>query len=233
METVAKWNERTFGDFKFCFKLPKEITHIKRLANIDRELDDFLSRFEQMRNKLGPFMIQLPESFSPDELYKLEGLLSYLPKIFHYGVEVRHPEFFNHGKEEHALETLLNSYGIERIIFDTRKLHSIQSSDPTIKEAQQKKPKAPVRFQLKGTRPMIRYVGSNDVLNNEPYLKEWAIILADWIRAGKHPYIFIHTPDVVSQPIIAAHFHKLLGELIEVPAFPEWPANQEQQLGLF
>lgn len=233
LDTISKWNDRTPDGFKFCFKLPREITHIRRLSHIDKEVDDFLSRFESMRTKLGPFMIQLPESFSPDELYKLEGLFSYLPKIFTYGVEVRHPDFFNHGKEEHAFESLLESYGIERMIFDTRKLHSMQSDDLTIKEAQRKKPKTPVRFQLKGTRPMIRYVGSNDLLNNEAYLKDWAIVLADWIRAGKHPYIFIHTPDVVSQPIVAAHFHKLLSELVELPPFPEWPANQEQQLGLF
>ncbi len=232
-ELVNKWNDKTPEGFKFCFKLPREITHIKRLSNIDREIDDFLGRFEGMRTKLGPFMIQLPESFSPEELYKLEGLFSYLPKIFHYGIEVRHADFFNQGREEHTFESLLESYGIERIIFDTRKLHSMKSEDPSIIEAQRKKPKAPVRFKLPGSRPMVRYVGSNDILNNEAYLKEWAIVVANWIREGKHPYVFIHTPDVVSQPIVASHFHKLLSELIELPPLPVWPANQEQQLGLF
>ena len=231
--TISKWNEQTASNFKFCFKFPRHITHVKRLIQIDRDVGLFLSRFESIRSKLGPFMIQLPESFSPNEMSKLESLFSYLPKTFNYGVEVRHQAFFNHGKEERVLESLLHSYGIERIVFDTRKLHSIQSDDVTIKDAQRKKPKIPVRFNLNGVRPMVRYVGSNDIMNNRPYLKEWAIIVANWIRSGKYPYMFIHTPDVVSQPVIAAYFHKLLGEFIELAPLPEWPANRDQQLGLF
>ena len=231
--TLKKWNERTPSTFKFCFKLPRAITHIKRLAHIEGELDRFLSLFEGMRTKLGPFMIQLPEAFSPAEMYKLEKLFEILPKIYSYGIEVRHPDFYNRGKEEHAFVGLIESYGIDRMIFDTRKLHAMQSKEASIVEAQRKKPKNPVRFDLKGNRPMIRYVGSNDIINNEAYLKEWAIIVADWIREGKHPYVFIHTPDVISQPKVATHFHKLLSELIELPPLPVWPANQEQQLGLF
>ena len=232
-ETIAKWNEQTPSNFKFCFKFPRSIIHIKRLSQVDREIDQFLSRFESMRSKLGPFMIQLPESFRPDELYKLDQLLSYLPKIYNYGVEVRHLDFFNQGNKEHVFESLLQSYGIERIIFDTRKLHSMVSEEPTIVEAQQKKPKVPVRFKLHGSRPMVRFVGSNDTLNNASYLKEWAIVVADWITSGKHPYIFIHTPDIISQPLVAAYFHEVLGRLIELPPLPNWPANVEQQLGLF
>lgn len=232
-ETLAKWNEQTPDNFKFCFKLPRQITHINRLANIGNEVERFLSLFENMRTKLGPFMIQLPESFGPKDLYKLEKLFEILPKIYAYGIEVRHPDFYNRGKEEHNFVSLIESYGIERIIFDTRKLHAMQSREASIVEAQRKKPKNPVRFNMEGNRPMVRYVGSNDILNNEAYLKEWAIVVADWIREGKHPYVFIHTPDIISQPIVATHFHKLLSELIEVPPLPAWPANRIQQLGLF
>ena len=232
-ELVAQWADRTPDGFKFCFKFPKVITHIKALNNVENEVREFLSLFDDIRHKLGPFMIQFPESFSPKELPKLERTLSILPKTMGYGVEVRHPDFFDHGKNEHNLNTLLESYGIERIIFDTRKLHSTNSSILSIQEAKRKKPKVPVRFGAFSSRPMVRFVGVNDILNNEAYLKEWAIVVADWINEGRHPYIFIHSPDKISQPKLCTHFHKLLSELIELPELPEWPVNREAQLGLF
>ena len=233
VEIVQQWEQRTPAGFKFCFKFPKEITHLKRLHNVEEEVQRFLHRLEPLRHKLGPFMVQLPESFSPKELGKLEALLSNLPKTLSYGVEVRHPDFFNHGNEEHALTSLLESFSVERIIFDTRKLFATKNEDKSIREAQKKKPKVPVRLRVAGSRPMIRFVGTNDILNNEAYLKEWAIVVADWIREGRHPYIFIHTPNQVSQPIIATHFHKLLGELIPIEPLAVWPGKREQQLGLF
>lgn len=232
-ETVKQWDEKTPEGFKFCFKFPKEITHIKRLNHIEQDVAEFISLFEEVRTKLGPFMIQFPEAFSPTELPKLERLLSMLPKTMSYGVEVRHQDFFDHGKNEQNLNTVLESYGVERIIFDTRKLHATKSSILSVVEAKRKKPKVPVRFTALGSRPMVRFVGVNDILNNEPYLKEWAIVVADWINEGLHPYIFIHSPDSISQPKLCTHFHKLLGELIDMPPLPEWPVNREAQLGLF
>lgn len=232
-ENIRQWMDRTPEGFKFCFKFPRLVTHIKQLRAVEQEVAQFLSLFEDYRDKLGPFMIQFSDAFSYSELPRLERLLSFLPKIYNYAIEVRHPDFFDQGKQEQTLNALLESYGAERVIFDTRKLHSTNSSILSIQEAKRKKPKVPVRFTALSPRPFIRFVGVNDILNNEAYLKEWAIIVADWIREGKHPYIFIHAPDVVSQPKLCTHFHKLLTQLIDIPPLPEWPIHREQQLGLF
>ena len=80
---------------------------------------------------------------------------------------------------------------------------------------------------------MVRYVGTNDTLNNEIHLKEWAIIVADWILEGKHPYVFIHSPDRISQAKVASFFHQQLRNLIDIPPLSAWPVNREAQLGLF
>ncbi|MEQ9307931.1 MAG: DUF72 domain-containing protein [Balneolaceae bacterium] len=232
-EMMHQWAEKTPDGFKFCFKFPKTITHIKRLNNVEGEVHQFLEVFEDHREKLGPFMIQFPEAFSPQELPKLEKLLSILPKTMSYTVEVRNLDFFDKGRHEHSLNTLLSSYGVERTIFDTRKLHATKSSIPSILEAKLKKPKVPVRFEALSSRPTVRFVGVNDILNNEAYLKEWAIVVADWINEGRHPYIFIHSPDRISQPKLCTHFHKLLTELIGLPPLADWPVNREAQLGLF
>lgn len=232
--TVEKWGADTPNGFKFCFKFHRSITHDKRLSNTEDDILHFLEVFDPIADRLGPFHIQLPPKFSPGELPKLEATLSMLPNTYGYCVEVRHPDFFDHGRNEHRLNRLLKSFNVDRVIFDTRKLHAMDSMDATIKEAQRKKPNLPVRFETTGSRPFIRFVGANDPLNNEPYLKEWAIIVADWIKEGFHPYIFTHAPDKKCQPPIARKFHQILEGLIDMNPMPAWPVErQDEQLDLF
>lgn len=231
---VENWGKRTPDGFKFCFKFNRSITHLKGLHGVEDDILRFIETFEPIEERLGPFHIQLPPKFSPKEIERLENVLAVVPSSYSYAVEVRHPDFFDHGRNENRLNRLLKSYNVDRVIFDTRKLHSIRSDEPSIVEAKKKKPKLPVRFQTTGSRPFIRFVGSNDVLNNEPYLKEWAIIVADWIKEGLHPYVFTHSPDRVSQPAIARRFHQILSGLIELNPMPVWPVDrQDEQLGLF
>lgn len=233
-ETVKKWGQQTPDGFKFCFKFHRSITHDKRLEHTEDDISRFLEIFDGIADRLGPFHIQLPPSFSPNEFLKLEETLAVLPSAYSYAVEVRHPDFYDHGREENRLNRLLKSFNIDRVVFDTRKLHSMKSADPSIRKAKSRKPKLPVRFNTTGSRPFVRFVGANDPLNNEPYLKEWAIIIADWIKEGLHPYMFTHSPDKVSQPAIARKFHQILSGLINIDPMPPWPAEREdKQLDLF
>lgn len=233
-QTVQKWKRETPDGFKFCFKFHHSITHERRLEDVEDDVMRFLETFDPISDRLGPFHIQLPPNFSPDEFGRLEKMVSFLPSTYHYAVEVRHPDFFDHGREEHRLNRLLKSYSMDRVIFDTRKLHAMKSQEQSILEAQKKKPQVPVRFDNTASRPFVRFVGSNDPVANEPYLKEWAIVVADWIREGLHPYVFTHTPDKVSQPKNAKRFHQLLSDLIAIDPMPAWPIDrQDEQLDLF
>ena len=233
-ETLKKWNKATPDGFKFCFKFHRSITHEKRLEDVEDDILHFIEKFEIISDRLGPFHIQLPPNFSSEEFLRLENAVSILPSSYHYAVEVRHSDFFNHGRQEHRLNRLLKSYSIDRVIFDTRKLHAMKSDESSVLEAKKKKPKVPVRFDNTAARPFVRFVGSNDPVGNEPYLKEWAIVVADWIKDGLHPYVFIHTPDIVSQPKNARRFHQLLSDLVDVDPMPAWPIErQSKQMNLF
>jgi uncharacterized protein YecE (DUF72 family) len=233
-ETINKWENEAPGGFKFCFKFHRSITHQKQLAGTKDDIFHFLERFEPMARHLGPFIIQLPPQFSVRQFSLLETTLAMLPAAYQYGVEVRHHDFFDQGKNEKKLDNLLENYQIDRIIFDTRKLFAMQPKEASIKEAQRKKPQIPARFTATASRPMVRFVGSNDPLENASYLKEWAIIIADWIKEGLHPYVFIHAPDHVSQPAIARKFHQELSSLIEMKPMPVWPSERKnKQMDLF
>lgn len=233
-DTVINWGKSVDSDFKFCFKFPRTITHDSRLKNVKEETLSFLNIFKSIRNNLGPFHIQLSPQFSYSEIETLQLFFEILPAHFSFALEVRNPDFFDKGRKERHLNDLLKSYGINRVIFDTRKLHSLNSTDPSIRKAKQRKPNNPVRFESTGANPFIRYVGANDIANNEAYLKEWAIMIADWIRSGKHPYIFIHSPDTFYAPSLATFFHNELANLIDLAPMPEWPVHRSnKQLGLF
>lgn len=232
--TIKKWGKAVPDGFKFCFKFHRSITHEKKLTNSRDDILHFLENFEPISEHLGPFMMQLPAGFSPEHFDNLEKTLAALPAAYSYAVEVRHPDFFDNGKSENRLNRLLESYNADRIIFDTRKLHSIESGDKTIKKAQQKKPDLPVRLTATGSRPFVRYAGANDVLNNETHLKEWAIVAADWIKEGKHPYIFTHAPDQAKQPPIADRFHQLLAEFVNISPMSARPVEKlDDQQELF
>jgi len=231
--TLQKWRRATPDGFKFCFKFHRSITHQKQLENVEDDILRFLETFDPITDRLGPFMIQLPPKFSPELFSRLETMMETLPSSYRYALEVRHPDFYQ-GRAQQRLNRLLSSYNVDRIIFDTRKLHSMTSNDPTVREAQQKKPNSPVRFNNTGSRPMVRFVGSNDPVGNESYLKEWAIIIADWIKEGLHPYFFPHSPDSVSQPANARTFHQFLSSMIEMDPMPAWPKErQNEQMDLF
>ena len=233
-KTIEKWGAQVPADFKFCFKFPRTITHEKHLRHVTEEALSFLDLFSPIRTKLGPFHIQLPPQFSFEQMKDLEILIELLPPHLSFAVEVRHTDFFDKGKKERYFNDFLRSYGVNRVVFDTRKLHELHIGEPSVKKAQSRKPKLPVRFDATGANPFVRFVGANDVLNNQAHLKEWAIITANWIRESRHPYIFIHAPETLHAPELARYFHKELAKLIEISPMPEWPTEKKaRQLGLF
>ncbi len=233
-ETVQNWGAQVPDGFKFCFKFPQSITHYKRLKNADSDIFSFLERFDGIAPKLGPFHIQLHAGFSFSEFAKLEHLCEILPTHLHYAIEVRHPDYYDQGRQERMLLELLRNRGIDRVIFDTRRLHELRSNETSIRDAQKRKPVLPVRFDATASRPFLRYVGANDILNNETYLTEWAMMVSKWIQQGHHPYLFIHSPDTLHAPKLARFFHSLLTKFTDVGRMPVWPADREdEQLGLW
>jgi uncharacterized protein YecE (DUF72 family) len=62
--TYERWAASVPEDFRFAVKLPKAITHERRLADVDDLLDRFLSEARGLGPKLGPLLVQLPPSLS-------------------------------------------------------------------------------------------------------------------------------------------------------------------------
>ena len=61
--TYMRWAETVPGDFRFSVKMPKAITHERRLIDIEAPLDAFLSEILALGEKLGPLLVQFPGRF--------------------------------------------------------------------------------------------------------------------------------------------------------------------------
>ncbi len=90
-ETVIRWAAVAPGDFKFCPKAPREITHDLRLAPATAAvLDNFLDTMRLLGDHLGPIVFQFPPDFDAGERESLDDFLGRLPHDLRYAVELRH-----------------------------------------------------------------------------------------------------------------------------------------------
>jgi uncharacterized protein YecE (DUF72 family) len=95
-ETYARWAKSVPVDFRFAVKVPKTITHERRLVKCESELDQFLTEATQLGGKLGPLLIQLPPSL-PFAADVAEEFFAAVRQRFDGGValEPRHASWFD------------------------------------------------------------------------------------------------------------------------------------------
>ena len=211
---VDRWRELTPEEFRFAFKLPRHITHERRLRNAAVDVEEFCQRFEPLRERMGPVMIQLPASFSPDDTPVLGQFLSGVPRDLDWAVEVRHEQFCRGGDDERRLNELLHAHGVDRVVIDTRALFAGPSETPAEREAFERKPRLTVRPVATGWRPIVRFIGQSDPAECRRFWAKWLPVLARWLGEGREPYVFTHTPDNAIAPGLARELHAEVAELV-------------------
>lgn len=227
-ETVASWAEQTAADFRFVLKLPRLITHERHLANtgvgpgVGDVLRTFLASIEPLGPRAHALWVQLPPSFVPAELDTLAGFLRRLPREYRYAVEVRHRAFFEDPRWERRLEEVLGEVGAEWVSFDTTVLFETPPTSDAERDAWQKKPRLPRRSRALTDHPIVRYIGRDEVSRTVEGWQHWLETVVDWLREGRSPTVFIHTPDNVDALDLARRFHGAVRErLPEVEPLPE------------
>ena len=117
--TVRRWVEMTSTVFRFSCKLPREITHTRRLRDCAAELNSFLRAMEPLAPKLQVILIQLPPSFAlKDGKQALHKFLEQLPRDFRFAIEFRHA-----GWHRPQIIRLLEKYRICWVWADTTPLN--------------------------------------------------------------------------------------------------------------
>ena len=218
--TVRSWVAQTDPDFRFVLKLPKVVTHERGSA--DEQLRAFLSAVEPLGPRIHALWAQLPGWFGPGDLGALAHLLRQLPGDRRCAVEVRHPDFFTDERAAAGLERVLGRVGAEWLPFDTETLFATRPSSPGEDEAQAKKPRLPRRTRALTEFPLVRYHGRDDVDATVAGWRPWCDIVAEWLREGRSPTVFIHTPDNSESLVLARRFHEQVrARLPELEPLPE------------
>lgn len=114
ISTYQRWAAATPTEFLFSVKLPKQITHVKRLKDSRREIAQFAAEVGGLGPKLGAVLVQLPpsltfepEAFAPalEQVRDAVGCAVFL--------EPRHVSWF-----EEAVESFLIGFELGRVAAD-------------------------------------------------------------------------------------------------------------------
>lgn len=112
--TYARWRESVPAGFRFSVKIPKTITHERRLVQVDDALAAFLAEAGQLGDKLGCLLLQLPPSLRYDGAV-VQDFLAGLRSLTAVPVacEARHATWFTQQAAD-----MLREFDVSQVIAD-------------------------------------------------------------------------------------------------------------------
>lgn len=174
--TVANWAASVPENFRFTFKLWKEITHIKGFNFNPEDVVAFFNSIDSVKEKKGCLLVQFPPSIGKEYIRQLENLLSCIKESDpdqEWKVAV---EFRNRSWYHEDIYDLLEFYKATMVIQDIPK-----SATPLL---DQKSDFLYLRFHG----PTGNYRESY----SEDFLKENATLINEWIEEGKIVYVYFN-----------------------------------------
>ncbi|MES2454844.1 MAG: DUF72 domain-containing protein [Bacteroidota bacterium] len=174
--TVRKWADEVPEDFRFTFKLFKEITHNKGLAFDPDTLSRFMQVIDAAAEKKGSLLVQFPGSVRMDNFNQLKRLVAALrdhdpDNNWDIALEFRHVSLY-----QDEVYGLLEDFGMAMVI---------QDKPPAITPMLETElPYVYLRFHGPG--------GSYRGAYEDDLLYEYAGYIKDWIAEGKTIYTYFN-----------------------------------------
>lgn len=208
-DQILKWKERTPADFKFFPKLPRYVSHIKRLQEGYQDyLNDYLVGIQAFGDQLGMLFLQLHDNFGPkkENFDRLKSFIDQFPKDLPLAIELRHQDWFK-GDVADEVHNIFVKNNITNILVDSAGRRDI------------------MHMRLSTPSAFVRYVGANHE-SDYTRLDDWIERIKQWKEQGlKNLYFFIHQNVEKESPLLAASFIKKLnaaiGTDIKIPSLPE------------
>lgn len=205
-KTVRGWAQRTPDDFLFTLKLPQEITHERRLRNVDELAREFFTTIRELGPKLGPVLIQLGPDFGPNELPAVAHFLPKLPRDIRFAIEFRQRGWIHEG-----VLALLSEHNVALALSDGRWIPRKQM----LQLAQ--KPTADFGYiRLMGQdQTIVDY--SRIQLDRTRDLEAWAGVLGGEADDRRETFMYVNNHFAGHSPQSARDLQRLLGQQATEP----------------
>jgi Uncharacterized conserved protein len=215
-KTLRSWAERTPGDFVFALKMPREITHERRLRDCEDVAELFFSRARELGSKLGPILIQLAPDFGPGELPALAAFLPTLPRDLRLAIEFRDRGWIHEG-----LIALLAEHHVALALSDARWI----PRRTMLGLAEQPTSNFSYIRWMGPNRDLVDYSRIQRDRTNE--LEKWASAILTLSRSVSAVYGYVNNHFAGHSPASARHLQRLLRQR------PVEPDQLGEQMSLF
>ena len=175
-KTVNKWTTEVPHDFRFTYKLWRDITHNKELLFNPADIDRFMQVIDAAGTNKGSLLIQLPPSTMVTANRQLEKLLISIQQADAAGQWQVAVEFRNRSWHRGDIYEMLDQYNVAMVVQDMP-----ASITPMV---DQDVPFVYVRFHG----PNGGYRGSY----TDDFLYEYAQYISDWLQDGKTVYAYFN-----------------------------------------
>ena len=208
-DQILKWKDKTPPGFLFFPKLPRYVSHIKRLAEgYQGYLNDYLLGVQAFGDQLGMLFLQMHDNFGPkdENVKRLKEFVNQFPQDLPLAIELRHTDWFNQNDISEELYDLFEKHGITNMLVDSAGRRDI------------------MHMRLTSPSAFVRYVGANHE-SDYSRLDDWIERIKKWKAQGlKNLYFFIHQNLEKESPLLATYFIKKLnaaiGTDIKIPSLP-------------
>ena len=172
-ETISGWMEKVPKGFRFCPKISRFLTHMKKLRDPEEPLQRFFEIFEPMKKFMGPVLVQLPSmvKFNYDVADHFFSVLKKNYKEYDFVLEPRHETWF----EKEAL-TLLAKYNIGLVISQSGKAFPY-SEMVTAKN---------IYIRFHGPAALYASSYSDEMLN------DFALKMKNWVKEKHELWVFFN-----------------------------------------
>ena len=174
--TIRKWSEDVLEEFRFTFKLWREITHQKGLEFQPKDVERFMRVIGHAGNKKGCLLVQFPPGLQVNYIHKVENLLTVIRSCdtgneWKIAVEFRHRSWY-----KESVYDMFRNYNMGIVFHDLP-----ASATPMIESFSDF-----VYLRFHG--PDGGYKGSY----TDDFLYEYAGYIRDWQQEGKTVYAYFN-----------------------------------------
>jgi uncharacterized protein YecE (DUF72 family) len=211
-QTVANWKNCTPEGFRFCPKIPKEISHTRLLSDARDLARAFCEMMEPLDEKLGTFFLQLPPWFEPDKTDVLKQFVAGFPASKKLAVEFRNEKWFADKKITEDIFSFLEEHAAGTVITDTAGRRDA------------------LHMRLTSTTAFIRFTANDLHPTDYPRIDEWVSRIKMWKDEGLETcYFFVHSPTHAQMPRLANYAVKKFNEVLGTALKPCKFMEEEQQ----